>query len=53
MSTEYCFRRFKSGVFDTDDNERPLQPKKFENEELEAILDEDLCQTFQELSVGS
>lgn len=47
---EYWFRRFKSGDFDTDDKERSGQPKKFEDEELEALLDEDPCQTLQELS---
>jgi len=47
---EYWFRRFKSGDFDTEDKERPGQPKKFEDEELEALLDEDPCQTLQELS---
>lgn len=47
---EYWFRRFKSGDFDTDDKERPGQPKKFEDEELEVLLDEDPCQTLQELA---
>lgn len=47
---EYWFRRFKNGDFDTDDKERPGQPKKFEDEELEALLNEDSCQTLQELS---
>lgn len=32
---EYWFRRFKSGDFDTEDKERPGQPKKIEDEELE------------------
>ena len=31
-----CFARFKSGDFGLEDEERPGQPKKFENEELEA-----------------
>ena len=31
------------------DEERPGQPKKFEDEELEALLDEDCCQTQEEL----
>ena len=39
------FARFKSGDFDLEDEERPGQPKKFEDEELEALLDEDRCQT--------
>ena len=39
------FARFKSGDFDFEDEERPGQPKKFEDKELEALLDEDCCQT--------
>ena len=39
------FARFKSGDFGLEDEERPGQPKKFEDEELEALLDEDCCQT--------
>ena len=37
-----------------EDEERPGQRKKFEDEELEALLDEDCCQTQKELaeSVG-
>ena len=37
-----------------EDKERPGQPKKFEDEELEALLDEDCCQTQEGLaeSVG-
>lgn len=35
------FRRFKSGDFDLKDKERPGQPKKFEDTELQALLDED------------
>ena len=44
------FARFKSGGFELDDEERPGQPKKFEDEELEALLDEDYCQTQEELA---
>ena len=33
-----------------EDEERPGQPKKFEDEELEALLDEDCCQTQEELA---
>ena len=39
------FARFKSGDFGLEDEERPGQPKKFEDEELEALFDEDCCQT--------
>ena len=47
---EYWFRRFKSGDFDTEDKERPDQPKKIEDEEFEKLLDEDPCQTQDELA---
>ena len=40
------FARFKSGDFGLEDEERPGQPKKFEDEEL----DEDCCQTQEELA---
>ena len=43
------FARFKSGDFGLEDEERPGQPKKFEDEELEALLDEDCFQTQEEL----
>ena len=42
------FARFKSGDFGLQDEERPVQPKKFEHEELKALLDEDCCQTQEE-----
>ena len=44
------FARFKSGDFGLEDEERPRQPKKFEDEELEALLDEDCCHTQEELA---
>ena len=44
------FARFKSGDFGLEDEERPGQPKKFGDEELEALLDEDYCQTQEELA---
>ena len=47
---EKWFARFKSGDFGLKDEERPGQPKKFEDEELEALLDEDCCQTQEELA---
>ena len=43
------FARLKSGDFGLEDEERPGQPKKFEDEQLEALLDEDCCQTQEEL----
>ena len=42
--------RFKSGDFGLVDEERPGQSTKFEDEELEALLDEDCCQTQEELA---
>ena len=51
---EKWFQRFKSGDFDTKDKEHPGQAKvgdlTVEDEELEALLDEDSCQTQQELA---
>ena len=44
------FARFKSVDFGLKDEERPGQPKKFEDEELESLLDEDCCQTQEELA---
>ena len=41
------FARFKSGDFGLEDEERPGQPKKFEDEELEALLDEDSVKTYR------
>ena len=44
------FARFESGDFGLENEERPGQPKKFEDEELEALLDADCCQTQEELA---
>ena len=44
------YRPFKSVDFDLKDKERPGQPKKFEDEDLEALLNGDRCQTLQQLS---
>ncbi len=44
------FQRFKSGDFDTKVKERPGKSKAFEDAELMAILDEDSCQTQQEMA---
>ena len=40
-TSEYWFRRFKSGHFDLNDKERSGQLKKFEDLELQELLDED------------
>ena len=37
------FARCKSGDFGLEDEERPGQPKKIEDEELESLFDEDCC----------
>lgn len=47
---EYWFRRFKSGDFDTSDKEREGRPATFKDAELEALLDQDPCQTQEELA---
>ena len=44
------FALFKSGYFGLEDEERLGQPKKFEDEDLEALLDKDCCQTQEELA---
>ncbi|CAK9829793.1 Mariner Mos1 transposase [Anthophora retusa] len=44
------FQRFRSGNFDFNDAERSGTLKKVEDEELEQLLNEDPCQTQQELA---
>ena len=44
------FAPFKSGDFGLEDEECPGQPKKFKDEELGALLDEDCCQTQEKLA---
>ena len=44
------FARFKSNDLGLEEEERPGQPKKFKDEELEALLDENCCQTQEELA---
>lgn len=44
------FRRFKSGDFGTDDKERPGKPRKFEDEELKALINENPSHTLNELA---
>ena len=43
------FRRFKSNDFKLEDKERSGAPKKFEDKELEKIVDEDRSQAAAEL----
>ena len=47
---ERWFVRFRNGDFDLEDEERPGQPKKFEDAELQTLLDENACRTQQELA---
>ena len=44
------FRRFKNNNFGVEDKERSGAPKKFENKELEALLDQNSYQTLDELA---
>ncbi|VVC42845.1 Transposase, type 1 [Cinara cedri] len=44
----FWFQRFKNGNFNVNDKERG--PKKFEDGELQALLDENSAQTLKELS---
>lgn len=46
------FRRFKNGDFDIRDKERSGQPKKFKDEELEALLQNDPCQSQEQLAAA-
>ncbi|KAG5324284.1 MOS1T transposase, partial [Pseudoatta argentina] len=43
------FRRFKNNDFELEDKERSSAPKKFEDKELEQLLDEDPSQTLSEI----
>ena len=47
---ETWLRQFKSGDFDLTDNEHPGAAKKFEDEELQVLLDEDPTQSQQQLA---
>ena len=42
------FQKFKDGEFDIKDNERSGRPKVYEDAELEALLNQDSCQTQEE-----
>lgn len=55
LSERQCsewFQRFKNGDFDVCDKERPGQKRKFKDEELEKLLDENPCQTQKELALA-
>jgi len=44
------FRCSKNNDFNVEDKERSGAPKKFDNEELEALINEDSYQTLAELA---
>lgn len=44
------FKRFKRGDSDTRSKERPGQPKRFQDDELQTCLDEDDSQSQQRLA---
>lgn len=44
------YSQFRSGNFDVEDKDRPGPVKKFEDAELDTLLDEDPCQTQEELA---
>lgn len=46
------FRRFKNGDFDIRDKERPGQPKKFNDDELEALIQKDPSQSQEQLAAA-
>lgn len=45
------FQRFKQGNFELRDAERPGQPQKVDDEEMEQLLEADPCRTQSELAV--
>ena len=49
-SCRYWYKRFRDGDFDLSDRPRTGQPKKFKDDELEALLDEDSTQTQKQLA---
>ena len=49
-SCKEWFRRFNSGDFDVRDKEREGAPKKFEDAELQALLEEDSCLSLDRLA---
>ena len=52
LSERSCewFQKFKNGEFDVEDKECSGRPKVYEDAELEALLDEDSCQTQKEFA---
>lgn len=50
MNVQKCFSQFKSSDFVLEDEDHPGRLTKFEDEELEGLLNEDYCQTQVELT---
>lgn len=48
---ERWFKRFKNDDFRVTDNERPGRTSAFEDQEMQALLDEDACQTQKQLAM--
>ena len=51
LSEKSCrewFQKFKNGEFDIEDKERSGRPKVYEDAELEALLDQESCQTQEQ-----
>lgn len=46
------FQRFKSGDFDVNDKDRPGQPKRLHDDEIQALLDMDDSQTQKQLAAS-
>lgn len=44
------FTKFRNGKFSLEDDPRPGPVKQFEDEELQALLDDNPCQTQKELA---
>ena len=42
------FQKFKNSEFDIEEKERSRRPKVYKDAELEALLDQDSCQTQEE-----
>ena len=42
------FQKFKNGKFDIEDKKRSGSPKVYEDAKLEALFDQDSCQTQEE-----
>ena len=47
-SSREWLQKFKNGEFDIEDKERSENPKLYEDVELEALLDEDSCETQEQ-----